>query len=685
MRRILPAILTILLVFGLVGDLAADSIGRNPFNQHTEEPPSPETAARLIDQPGPVTLIRDDGSIPGWTVLRNGTIVGHIGSTWELSRSVGYSGQPLDVLFGISPDAVLTGAELVRHNEPILTLGISNADIQVYVDGFTSIDLKTSAEARENALPDVISRATVSTGVIRDSILRSARSLALGRGLVAGDGGIDRVSFEDADWNALVASGAIVNRRVDMTEAHAALKESRLAPEPGSGAFLDLWVGLIDPPTIGWNLLGQQQYSRAIGGLSLDEAELFVAASGLHSPRGTNWRKDGVFDRIAVIQGDTVLTFTEGDFTRVAKLAIIGAPAFREMSLFRLDAGAGFDPTEPFSVEVRATRASDAGDVVFPIRLDYQLPARFLLAQAPADVPLWEKVWQHKRPEIAAVAAMLATLTLILLLQQSFVSRPKLYKAGRLAFLATTLIVLGWGLNGQLSVVQVVAFLHSLLSGFRWETFLIDPVIFLLWSFVALGLLFWGRGVYCGWLCPFGALQELTNRVAQALNVPQISVPQPLHERLWILKYALFVGIVALSFYSMEQALILAEAEPFKTAISMRMVRAWPFVSFVVAILIAGLFIERFYCRYLCPLGAGLAIPAKLKIFDWLHRRPQCGRECRLCEQKCTVGAIDPIGRINPNECILCLKCQWIFHDPETCTVLKRRVRGRSLPDGASS
>ena len=95
----------------------------------------------------------------------------------------------------------------------------------------------------------------------------------------------------------------------------------------------------------------------------------------------------------------------------------------------------------------------------------------------------------------------------------------------------------------------------------------------------------------------------------------------------------------------------------------------------LMAILGAGLFIERFYCRYLCPLGAGLAIPAKLKIFDWLKRRPQCGRECRMCETKCTVGAIDAIGRINVNECVLCLRCQVIMNDGTQCPVLKRRAR----------
>ncbi|RVT81892.1 4Fe-4S binding protein [Rhodobacteraceae bacterium CCMM004] len=647
-------------------------------------PPTSEIAARLTGTEGPLRLVREEGAVPGWTVLSDGAVAGHIGSTWELSGSVGYSGRPLDVLFALGPEATIRGAALVRHNEPILTLGISDADIQRYVGRFAGLDLSAPAEARAAALPDVIARATVSTGVIRDSILRSARTLALGRGLISGGGGIDRVSYASLDWDGLVAMGALAHRRVDMTEAHDALKDGRRPPAPGPGAFLDLWVAMLDPPTIGRNLLGQQAFTAALAGLSGNDAALFVASRGLHSHRGTGWRRDGVFDRIALRQGDTVRTFTAEDYTRIDALAAPGAPAFKEISVFRLAAGDGIDPARPFTVEVRATRAADGGDAVFPIALDYRLPATVLAPGPVADVPLWQTAWQDKRPQIAGVAAMLAALTAILLLQESVVARPRLYRTGRLAFLAVTLLWLGWGINGQLSVVQVVAFLHALLAGFRWETFLIDPVIFLLWGFVALGLLFWGRGVYCGWLCPFGALQELSNRAAQALRVPQIAVPQPLHERLWILKYSLFVGIVGLSFYSMEQALILAEAEPFKTAISMRMMRAWPFVAAVVAILAAGLFVERFYCRYLCPLGAGLAIPAKLKVFDWLRRRPQCGRECRLCEQHCTVGAIDPLGRINPNECILCLKCQWIFHDRQTCTVLKRRARAQAPAPGAT-
>ncbi|SDO36968.1 NosR/NirI family transcriptional regulator, nitrite reductase regulator [Lutimaribacter pacificus] len=639
-----------------------------------EEGPTPAMAARLLDHDGAVTLTRIGDGVPGWIARGDGRVLGHLGSTSEIAGSVGYSGRPLDVLVAVDPQGVISGAELVRHNEPVLTLGISDQDIAAYVGSFAGYDLTRPPQDSAADLPDVISRATVSTGVIRDGILRTARTLAIGRGIIAASGGIDRVGFRPMTWDDLTATGALVPLYVSLNEAAQELAGARVPPAPGDGAFIDIRAGLVDPPTVGQNLLGQQEFTRAVGNLGPGETMLAILSAGVHSPRGTEWRRSGVFDRLRIVQGDTVHQPRAGDFHLVKRLAIAGAPTFREIGLYRLPPA--IDPLRPFSVQVTASRpAADGGAVTLGAQADYTLPQAFRTAPPPEPEPLWRQAWRDDRPEIAVVAALLAVLGLVFLFQEAITRRPKLWRYGRIGFLSVTFVVLGLGLNGQLSIVQVVAFLHALLEGFRWETFLIEPVIFLLWGFVALGLLFWGRGVYCGWLCPFGALQELLNGLAVKLGVKQVAVPQALHERLWIIKYTLFVAIVALSFYSMRDALILAEAEPFKTAISMRMLRAWPFVLFVLVLLAAGLFIERFYCRYLCPLGAGLAIPAKLKIFDWLHRRPQCGRECRLCETKCTVGAIDSVGRINPNECVLCLRCQVIMSDGTQCPVLKRRAR----------
>src|SRR5512132_4592713 len=149
-----------------------------------------------------------------------------------------------------------------------------------------------------------------------------------------------------------------------------------------------------------------------------------------------------------------------------------------------------------------------------------------------------------------------------------------------------------------------------------------------------------------------GALQELLNEGARRLRLAQLRLPFTPHERLWPLKYLIFIGLFAVSLNSINLAFVGAEVEPFKTAISLKFIRAWPFVLYAVALLVTGLFVERFFCRYVCPLGAALAIPARIRMFEWLKRHRQCGRECTICEHSCPVQAIHPSGAINPNECI---------------------------------
>jgi NosR/NirI family transcriptional regulator, nitrous oxide reductase regulator len=58
----------------------------------------------------------------------------------------------------------------------------------------------------------------------------------------------------------------------------------------------------------------------------------------------------------------------------------------------------------------------------------------------------------------------------------------------------------------------------------------------------------------------------------------------------------------------------------------------------------SSLFVERAFCRYLCPLGAAMAIPARLRLFDWLRRYRECGNPCHRCANECPVQAIHPEG-----------------------------------------
>ncbi len=290
--------------------------------------------------------------------------------------------------------------------------------------------------------------------------------------------------------------------------------------------------------------------------------------------------------------------------------------------------------------------------------------------------PFWVMVWRERWWQVAVLCSALGLLTVILLFQDWLTRRPRLLGAVRTGFLLFTLLFIGWYTLAQLSVIHVLTFINAILHQFTWESFLVDPLIFILWGYVALTLLLWGRGVYCGWLCPFGALQELLHQLAQRLGIPEYKLPNVVHERLTALKYVIFVALFGLSLQSIGYAAKAAEIEPFKTAIVLHFNRDGVFFWYAAGLLLVALFNRKFFCKYLCPLGASLAIPAPLRIFDWLRRRKECGRPCQICAIQCEVQAIRPTGEINPNECHYCLDCQVTYWNDHQCPPLsEKRIR----------
>jgi NosR/NirI family nitrite reductase transcriptional regulator len=629
------------------------------------------------------------GSPPACRVFKDGQTVGYAFSTRAVAGSVGYSGKPLDIHVGLTTDGKISGTWLAAHQEPILVIGIASEELEAFVSRFKGLDIKTPSVTRLNAKRagpvDHVAGATVSSTVMRDAVLRSAREVALSRGIIGGGaqtGRIDRTRFESADWPALMAMGAIGRRTITRGEV-ANVREYQASE--ANEIFIDFYAALLTPAMIGQNLLGQRTYEQLTANIGPNDNLIMVAANGLYSLKGTAWRRSGVFERIQIAQGNKTIPLRRDDHQNVSDLKALSAPDLREVAVFRVATATGFDPARPWRLEL-LVMPSEEDKTAEIFALDYEVPDRFVIpaadtAQANAAPPmeLWEQIWRERLPELITLAVMLFVLTLILFGQDWLARRKKLYLTVRLGFLTLTLLFIGFYAGAQLSVVNVVTFTHALMSGFKWDLFLLDPLVFTLWSFVALALLFWGRGVFCGWLCPFGALQELLNVIARKAGLAQIQVPWGLHERLWPIKYVAFLVILGISFQSITAAYRVAEIEPFKTAIILNFIRDWPFVVYAIVLLVLGLFIERFFCRYLCPLGAALAIPAKLRLFEWLRRRPQCGRECRICNTRCTVQAIHPLGQINPNECIYCLRCQVIMYDAETCPPLKRRVQRRAL------
>lgn len=651
-------------------------------------------ARQFFSSDSSATIEQPQGT-PRAAIVRgaDGRILGHAFSTYEVSGSVGYAGRPLDIVAAITPEGIIAGAQIVAHEEPILVIGIPRDALAAYVAGFKGFDIRASAGLKQtNDLargPHAVAGATITSTVIRDAIVRSARMIWRSRSSAAKNvARLDRETLRRSSWPSLLAEGAVQRMLVSRSDAAKLLGTKDDEPDK---PFIDLWLALATPPPIGESLLGQRIYESELAKIGPDDDLVLIGATGLYSFKGAEWRRSDSFNRIEIIQGGRTIRLKPADHTPVEALRAAGAPELREIALFRIARTSGFDSTRPFRLDLDlGTPAAAAGPAV--VSLDYRIPDRYLIApvvapatvlpdkaaqSTPDQVPLWQDIWWARRYEIGVLGAMLALLGGILIFQDTVTAHGRLYYRLRTGYLLLTFVFLGLIANAQLSVVHVLTFIHALLSGFRWELFLLDPMVFLLWSFVAISILFWGRGVFCGWLCPFGTLQELTNQLARRLGIRQIEIPFGLHERLWMIKYVAFVGILAISLRSIITAFQFAEVEPFKTAITMKFLREWPFVLYAGILLLAGLFIERFYCRYLCPLGAALAIPARMRMFEWLKRYRECGAECHVCARTCTVQAIHPLGQINPNECIYCLKCQANYFDHDVCMHLKRRTARR--------
>lgn len=679
--------------------------------------------------PGAEKLGPIEGTPPAMPAYKGGKLAGYVFLNSDFADATGYSGKPIEILLGMDRSGVITGAKLVEHHEPIVLIGIPEKRVTDFIAGYVGTNIlhpgtttvsqlqggqqhpeqSGSPQRDEGSTVSVISGATVTVMIISDSIARASRALAESR-LIAGYGAkrsvstvpkavLDMTRTTTEDWPALLGDGSVRRLHLSVGETndafvHSGNKAAADRPEHGDpqATFIDLYVALVSVPSIGHSLLGSDIYGQLTKSLKPGQQALLIAGGGRYSFKGSGYVRGGIFDRIRVIQGDRTIRFRDHDYRRIGEITARGAPELHEIGLFVAPGETPLDPVRPWRLQLLVQRQIGALDKAFlNFDLGYRLPEKYLkpvdapktttldmassspLVQsearngAAANSPLWQRIWLQRKVEVVIIAAALGFLTFVFFFQNLIVRRPHLAKGVRIAFLVFTVAWIGGYSQAQLSVVNVVTFSHALLGGFRWNLFLLEPALFILWFSVAASLLFWGRGAYCGWLCPFGALQELLNNAAKLIGIPQIKLPWGLHERLWPIKYIAFLIIFGVSLHSLGDAERIAELEPFKTVVVLRFVRDWPYVLYAVMLLGIGLFIERFFCRYLCPLGAALAIPGRMRMFDWLKRHKECGSPCQICANECMVQAIHPQGQINPNECLYCLHCQTLYYDKHRC------------------
>ena len=165
---------------------------------------------------------------------------------------------------------------------------------------------------------------------------------------------------------------------------------------------------------------------------------------------------------------------------------------------------------------------------------------------------------------------------------------------------------------------------------------------------------------FCGWLCAFGTYNDLVYMVSRKIFKKKFKISQGLDAKLKYVKYIILLGIIIFIWFmnlspknSINPWDAFAQLPQIKT-----MLIQIPIAFILLALITVGaIFIERFFCRYLCPLGAIQAILSKFRVINISKPGEKCGK-CQICTNNCPMGIdLSKVETIHSAECIGCFKC----------------------------
>jgi hypothetical protein len=214
----------------------------------------------------------------------------------------------------------------------------------------------------------------------------------------------------------------------------------------------------------------------------------------------------------------------------------------------------------------------------------------------------------------------------------------------RFVSLAFSMIYLGFFLG--LCPCTLGALQNTLLHITEAKTYMIH---FVLLGIPVVSTLFWGR-LFCGWVCPMGAVQQLLYR--KDMN---IKIPDKIHKVLKNLPYVILAGLIVAVFYTNKA--VFAEVDPFKSLYNLE-ISVIP-TTLLILTLATSLFIFAPWCRYACPMGAFLSFIARFSLFK-LRFTETC-KNCAACAKVyCNYQAISvgkDVPMIAESECSRCGEC----------------------------
>ena len=230
-------------------------------------------------------------------------------------------------------------------------------------------------------------------------------------------------------------------------------------------------------------------------------------------------------------------------------------------------------------------------------------------------------------------------------------SRGKVRRWARWGMLLSSLAVLGFYFGGCPCPVGSATKLGQIFT--NPVAYLVPFILFLIPTLVAL---FVGR-IFCGWVCPLGAVQEVLGFWSRKKSL----VPEVIDRRLRYLKYLLLMGLVALAILGVRFHWVIYD--PFKVMFTGT--GTWIAIGLAAFFGVLSLVIYRPWCRYVCPLGAVLALASVVGMAPKKADPKKCVG-CALCARACPLDAI----RIRngeayfTSECIRCGDCSAVCrHD----------------------
>ncbi|HKK98586.1 MAG TPA: 4Fe-4S binding protein, partial [Marivita sp.] len=659
-------------------------------------------AARIFAPMSLGAQISDNGM---YELLNSGGAhAGYVFQTEPMAPLPGFSGAPVNVLVVLDLEGQFLDVQLLDHNEPIFVSGLGQAPFHAFFEQYRGHSI---SDALVVGTPyggasggggliylDGVTKATASVRIAHESVLAAALQVAREKmqGIASGPPAFPDPDYsEELSWDDLVDQGLVTRKTVTNAEVQALFEgtvwddDDPEAVDYPDEVYLDLWIVDVGPKSIAQAVLDAD---------TVEELDRFMAISD--------------FDEPILVVETARHGLVSQDFVRNTSPDWIGAEqdgfpvALRDADLFvdlhrdvpddlhdgvamilRTDRRLGFDPTRDWTMTVEAVREHgmfqpEIGSV--QLTALHATPERFFARPAVVErLAPWEEAIWNRQTDLIVLTVSLVGLGALLLGAQSWLAGLAVYTPVRLSILAAVLGFVGWWGQGQLSIVTPLAGLQTAMAGGSFAFLLYDPFSLVIWVTVILGFVLWGRGLFCGWLCPFGAMQEFAHHLGRLLRLPKIEPSALWDARLKSLKYVALAGLVAVTIFAPSAMDTAAEIEPFKTAITTFFVREWYYVAYAALWLVLGMVVFKGFCRYLCPLGALMAIGGALRVRRWIPRREECGSPCQLCKVKCSYGAITAKGDIQYSECFQCLDCVTIHDDKEQCVplILKDRAARR--------